>query len=84
MHSQFFDFLLHHATFQEDQTTALDLEKVYTSRNQIAFKTAVNVFWLNTSISFSISSYSGSRTFKAHIDTLLEANRSFENGRNLM
>ena len=43
---------------------------MHTSRNQIAFKAAVQVLWLNSSI-FSTSSYSGSRTFKAHYDTLL-------------
>ena len=39
---------------------------------------------LGENIHFSISSYSVSPTFKAHNDTLFEANSSFENGRNLM
>ena len=47
------------------------------------FKVTVNVF-LGKNIHFWISSYSVSRTFKAHNDTLLEANKSFKNGRNFM
>ena len=40
--------------------------------------------FLGENINFSISSYSVSRTFKANNDTLFEANRRFENGRNFM